>query len=67
MVKIVTLIALTFIILIALLRFVAGKNRVCDRYIQRDYEKFKRLDAKLEQETTAIELSAEQQPPGAMK
>ena len=36
----------------------AGKNRVHDRYIQRDYEKFKRLDAQLEQEKTAVEPPA---------
>ncbi len=58
MFKVITLTALIFIVPVALLRFVPGKNRVHDRYIQRDYEKLKRLDAQLQQEKTAVELPA---------
>ena len=66
MIKMIVLVALMFIVLVALLRFVVGKNRLHDRYIQRDYEKFKRLDAQLEQQKTTIELSAQPQRPDAM-
>ncbi len=66
MIKVVVLITLVFIVLVALLRFVAGRNRAHDRYIQRDYKKFKRLDAQLEQEKTAIEPPARHQHPDTM-
>jgi len=66
MIKMIVLIALMFIVLVALLRFVVGKNGAHDRYIQRDYEKFKRLDAQLEQQKTTIKLSAQPQRPDAM-
>jgi len=57
MIKSVVLVALVFIAVLALLRCVTGKNRVHDCYIQRDYEKFKRLDEQLELKTTAGERS----------
>lgn len=57
MIKSVVLVALVFIAVLALLRCVTGKNRARDCYIQRDYEKFKRLDEQLEQKTTAGERS----------
>lgn len=66
MIKMVVMIALMFTVLVALLRFVVGKDRVHDRHIQRDYEKFRRLDAQLEQQKTTIELSAQPQRPDAM-
>ena len=66
MIKMVVLVALMFIVVVTLLRFVAGKNRAHERYIQRDYEKFKRLDAQLEKEKTTIERSAQPQRPDAI-
>ena len=66
MIKVAVLIALAFIAVLALLRCVAGKNRARDCYIQRDYEKFKRLDEQLEQKTTECELSIRERRPDSM-
>jgi len=66
MIKMLVLIVLICIVLVALLRIVARKNRAHDRYIQRDYEKFKRLDAQLEQQKTTIKLSVQPQHPDTM-
>jgi hypothetical protein len=65
MAKIIALFALTIVALFVLLRLVSGKNRVRDRYIRRDYEKFKQLDARIEEETT-IEPSAQQKTPNSI-
>jgi hypothetical protein len=66
MIKVVALIALMLIVLVALLRLVAGKNRSRDCYIRRDYEKFKRLDAQLERQATASGLSSRERHPDVM-
>jgi len=60
MIESVVLVVLVFIAVLALLRCVAGKNRARDCYIQRDYEKFKRLDEQLEQQLTAGEPSTQE-------
>jgi len=57
-IKTVVLIALMFIAIFMLLCYVAGYNRTRNSYIQRDYEKCKRLDEQLEQQTTACEPPA---------
>ena len=66
MVMTVALLALTIVAIFVLLRLVAGKNRARDCYIRRDYEKFKRLDAQIEQWEKAIEPSDRQQHPDIM-
>ena len=66
MFKVVTLTALIFIVTVALLRFVHGKNRAHDRYIQRDYEKLKRLDAQLQQEKNGGRIASTAQHPDDM-
>lgn len=66
MIKIVALIALMIIVLVALLRFVAGKSRARDRYIRCDYEKYKRLDEQLERGTDVFERQKPGCYPGRM-
>jgi hypothetical protein len=66
MIKTVVLIALMFIAIFMLLRWLAGNNRTRDSYIQRDYEKFKRLDEQLEQQTTVCEPPAGEHRPHSM-
>jgi hypothetical protein len=66
MIKVIALIALMFIVILASIRFITGKYRSHDIYIRRDYEKFKRLDAQLEQQAGASGKSARESHPDVM-
>jgi len=63
MFKIMALIVLVVIVMLESIRFIARKHRMCDRYIRRDYDKFRRLDAQLQQGASAPGQSVRERHP----
>lgn len=66
MTKFIALIVLVVIVLLASIPYVARKYSMRNRYIRRDYKKFRQLDAQLEQRSSSLERSTREHHPDVM-
>jgi len=66
MMRLIALVVLVVIVVFAVIFFLARNYSKRDRYIRRDYQKFRQLDAQLEQRTDVLQRSTQKHYPDAM-